>query len=126
MPARFVIQKSLGTGEVYTVDITQCNPVTGVVEHTQDELPAFIDEQLANLDRRTAELEVRTFESNGMRDHIVSYYGIELWAKIVDFIDIMTGKQTADMVMRRWISGMEETNKLELGRANIGNATIEE
>jgi hypothetical protein len=113
MPIRFAISKSTAQGESFAVDITQQNTVTGEIVHNSvAEMTAMVDEAFKLADVRLLEMNTRMLEAYGLEQY---FTGPE-WVKVVAILDILSGRQTADTVARRWQSEIEETAALEEGR----------
>ena len=114
MPLRLHITKGTGHGENITVDIPQWNPVTGVIEHTIDDMMIMADEALKLTDMRTLQDQARMLEAYSLEEECTP----QEWSKIVSILDIVNGTQSVDLVKRRWQSAREETAELETGRLN--------
>lgn len=113
MPIRFAISKSTAQGESFAVDITQQNTVTGEIVHsTVAEMTEMVDEAFKLADVRLLEMNTRMLEAYGLE----RYFTGPQWVKVVAILDILSGRQTADTVARRWQSEIEETAALEEGR----------
>jgi hypothetical protein len=110
MPIRFALTKSTAQGESFAVDMTQVNPVTGEVVHqTVAEMAEMVDEAFKLADIRLLEMNTRMLEAYGLEQ----YFTGPQWVKVVAILDILSGRQTADTVARRWQSEREETAALE-------------
>lgn len=113
MSVRIVMTKQTASGEQIQIDIPSWNPVTGVVEHfSVAEMSQVFDDVMQTVDMRSQEMHMRMLEAYNMRDYCIP----EIWSKLVDLLDILSGKQSIDTVQRRWVSSIEETEALEQAR----------
>lgn len=113
MPLRFVITKATGTGENCQIDLPQWNPVTGEIMYaTTEEMERVFDEALKFVDTRASDLNLRLLEAYDFQ----SFFPIEIWQQVRDVLDVISGKQSAYDVTRRWNAAKEETEALEQGR----------
>lgn len=113
MPLRLAITKSTAQGETMVVDISQWNPVTGLMVHTSiEEMTALANAALALADVRMMDMNTRMLEAYALEQ----YFEPAIWARVVCVLDILAGRQTADTVARRWYSEVEETQALAAAR----------
>lgn len=121
MSVRIVMTKQTASGEQIQIDIPSWNPVTGAVEHTSvDEMSQVFDDVMKTVDMRSQEMHMRMLEAYNMRDYCTP----EIWSKLVDLLDILSGKQSIDTVQRRWVSSIEETEALEQARQEAYNQSL--
>ncbi len=121
MSIRIVMTKQTAQGEQIQVDIPSWNPVTGAIEHTSiTEMSEAFDEAMATVDMRSQEMHMRMLEAYNMREYCTS----EVWTKLADLLDILSGKQSIDTVQRRWVSSIEETQALEEARQEAYNQQL--
>lgn len=113
MPLRMAITKSTAQGEQFVVDVCQWNPVTGELLHTVGEMQAMGEEALRLGDARLLEMNARMLEAYNLE----KYFSPETWSKIIDILDILSGRQSVDLVSRRWQSTVEENEELARIRA---------
>ena len=112
MPLRFVVTKSTAQGEQITAEVAQCDPVTGKVMHSDDDLYVMLGEVNGLVDSRMTEMNVRMLEAY----HLDKYFDRPTWQMIESILDILAGRQSAAMVVQRWDASREETEALERGR----------
>jgi len=123
MSVRIVMTKTTGQGEQVQIDIPSWNPVTGVIEYNSiSEMSKAFDEVTAITDIRLQDMNLRLLEAYDLK----KYCSGEVWSKVVDILDILSGKQTADTVSRRWQSSIEETAELEAGREAVYDEMLRE
>jgi hypothetical protein len=97
------------------------NPVTGVPsQSTVDEVKDSIDHALLILDDRANLAHKRTLDAYGM----LQYFPAELHSKVIEIIDVLTGKADPGLVVQRWQAAIEETADLEQGRIQAQKAQI--
>lgn len=112
MPVRFAFTVNTSQNESFVGDGCQWNPVTGEIMHTMEEMQELADQMLSIADKRIANMNMRVIEAANLREHCTP----QEWTKMVSIFDIVTGRQTADQVGRRWQSAAEETQALEQAR----------
>ena len=113
MPVRMAVTKVSGQGEQLVIDVSQWNGVTGEIVHKDmSEMSSLLDEALALADLRVQEMKLRMLEAYNLE----VYFKPETWQRVVSILDILAGRQSADTVLRRWQSEVEETADLEAGR----------
>lgn len=113
MPVRMQITKQTTNGEHCVVDVCQWNPVTGEIMHDSvGELCSLADEGFKLADTRALEMHVRMLEAYQLQQ----YCSPAEWSRIVSLLDIISGRDTASNVARRWQSEQEETAELEQAR----------
>lgn len=112
MPLRYVVTKVSGQGEQITAEIAQCHPVTGNIMHNESELTRLFQQALSVSETRMMEMNVRMLEAY----ELSKYFEPMIWQRVLAILDILAGRQTANMVAARWQSEHEETADLEQGR----------
>jgi len=105
---RYVITKSTAQGEQLTVEVAQCNPVTGETEHTREEVAELVDDAVAHADMRMIDMNLKMLEAYELEKH----FDPHTWNKVISILDILAGRQTAAMVVQRWEASIEETQAL--------------
>jgi hypothetical protein len=112
MPLRMHITKATAQNETVVVDVCQWNPVTGEVLHDLDEMNEMANEALKVADLRLLDMHTKMLEAESLEEYCTT----EEWSKIISILDILSGRQTVDLVKRRWHSAREETADLEAAR----------
>lgn len=114
MPVRMAITKQTASGEQFVVDVCQWNPVTGNILHKDiSEMTQLADECLKLADLRASVMHQRMLEGYGLHQ----YCRPETWLKIQSVLDILAGNISADTVVRRWQSEIEENAELKASRS---------
>ncbi len=110
MPVRIAITKVVGSNEQMVFDVCQWNPVTGDIAHADiSEMSELLDEAIKFADVRAFELNTRMLEGYEAQ----KYCTPSEWTKILDILEVISGRQQLDTVIRRWQSAVEETAELE-------------
>lgn len=119
MPLRSVVTKNSGEGEQITIEVTQCNVVSGDENHTDADFYRMLDTTKTYLDSRTLEMNTRMLEAYGLDSH----FDLPTWQKIIAIFDILAGRQSAAQVVQRWNAAIEENETLAKGRGEVAVAT---
>lgn len=112
MPLHYSVVHTTGNGETVSTSVMQLNPVTGEVMHNSEEMKQLLEDALAFNQGRVCEMNVKMLEAYGLSSHFTP----QIWQRFVAMLDILAGRQSADMVARRWASEVEETRELEEAR----------
>lgn len=113
MPLRIAVTKVVGNNEQMVFDIAQWNPVTGDIMHDSvEEMHDLLNEAVKFADVRALELDTRMLEGYELR----KYCTPAEWTKLLDILEVVTGKQDISTIARRWQSAVEETADLESAR----------
>src|SRR5438046_357332 len=109
---RMAITKGTSS-EQLVVDMPSWNPVTGEpLDANVESMMETMEECLAVLDRREQDVKLRMLEVYG----IFNYFPVEYHSRIIEIVDILTGRASAELVVQRWKAAAEETADLERGR----------
>src|SRR6267143_1801842 len=99
MPLRIAVTKAVGNSEQMVFDVCQWNPVTGVIHHNNiEEMHELLDEAIKFADVRAFELNTRMLEGYEAQ----KYCTPSEWTKILDILEVVSGRQNLDTVVRRW------------------------
>jgi hypothetical protein len=119
---RIAVTKPTATEQI-AVDMPSWNPVTGEPSGiTVEEMKDSISEALTILDDRAEQSHMRTLAVYGLLQYIPD----DARTKVIEIVDILTGKADPALVMQRWKAAVEETEDLEAARQAEFNRQREE
>ena len=106
--------KESAQGERITAEIAQCNPITGDIEHSEEEMLRLLDVAIDHAEMRMADCNFRMLEAYGFQQ----YFSVEVWQRVKTILDVLAGRITAASVVNMWQASIEETQELERLRAD--------
>ena len=108
MPLRKAITKVNTQGEQIVVDVCQWNPITGEILHTEQEFEAIFQDQLALVELRFYEMNMRSVEAYKLKEFCTP----EEWAKVLDIAQWLGGMVELNSIASRWQAQKEENEDL--------------
>lgn len=112
MGRRIVITKSSAAGEQLTLQLTQCNEITGEPELDTNQFMEEADNLIKLADSRTQDMNLRHLEAY----QLDKYFEPHIWYRVRAILGAIGGQQTVQSLAQRWEAEVEETKALEQGR----------